>query len=869
MTRRPVLGSCRESVPTGARRRLGVVVTSLTLALPVRVGAQADTALIEAVVRLDIQSGPAEVVPALAYNSTLLLPLRRFLGLAEITLAEYVQGVAATAVIEPGGVRARFVPDSGLLMLGDSTIPLHPLDAVWWDEDLFVATGLLDRTLGVATRMEWASLSAVVGQTTLLPVVQRARRERRRALLDRAVPATLPPFAAPAPQSFADGGVLEWSITSATHDPIDNLSLSLGAGAKVWGGSLEVRHQLQAVDGNTDGDLRASWGRAWPERQWIRQIRVGDVLSNGLRSRLVRGAVVTNAPFIRSSEFDVEQILGRLPAGWEVELYDRGRLRGYDEVDALGVFRVPLQLRYGQNPFELVLYGPGGEVIRESRTIRVPFSRLPAGELEYAVAAGGCRFDACSGLFSSDVRYGLSSIVTLQGGSDYFWREGEGDLWQPYVAASAAVLPAVRVTGEAVYNGHLRGSVGLEPNTDFRLDVSQSFFSEAGSALNRTLLERRRTEGSLFWRPRGLTSLLYFQLVAQHSTGPSGSRSFQRLSATARRGSVRYTVGLRHDLSGAEEAPGNHRTGVDLSAETILSGPTRWLRTAYVQALLSADAGDGLASVRASLGRQIARKLRLDAAVGWLRDGGYSLEIGLTTVLPGPRFGSRNRLNTRTGTDGVMFIDGSVIVDPDTRTVRWSDGRDLGRAGISGVVFLDENGNGIRDAGEEGLDGIPIRVGGWYDETDALGRFSAWDLFPFETSFVEVDSLAFEDPRLVVPNPVTRVSPTPNSYLSVDVPVVVGAEISGFVVEGWTGLAGVPVRLLNLTTGKSTMLTTFSDGGFYGVGILPGDYEVGVPEEFLEAIEAAATTLEISIPAGFGEKRIDDLMILVVRARQQ
>lgn len=362
---------------------------------------------------------------------------------------------------------------------------------------------------------------------------------------------------------------------------------------------------------------------------------------------------------------------------------------------------------------------------------------------------------------------------------------------------------------------------------------------------------------------------LYFQLVAQHSTGPSLSRSLQRLSATLRQGRVRYTLGLRHDLTGIPDSITDHRTGVDVTAETILSGPTSWLRTTYAQGLLSADAGDGLAAVRASLGRQIARKLRLDAAVGWLRDGGYSLEIGLTTVLPGPRFGARNRFNTRSGTDGIMFVDGSVIVDPDTRAVRWSDGRDLGRAGIAGVLFLDENGNGIRDAEERGLAGVPIRVGGWYDETDELGRFSAWDLFPFETSFVEVDSLAFDDPRLALPNPVVAVSPTPNSYLSIDVPVVVGAEISGFVVEGWTGLAGVPVRLLNLTTGKSATLLTFSDGGFYGVGVLPGDYEVGVPEEFLEQIEAAATTLEISIPTGSGEKRIDDLMILVVRAPQQ
>jgi hypothetical protein len=838
------------------------------LSYPVALRAQEDTVLVEAVVRLDIQGGPAEVLPALAYNSTLLLPLRRFLELAEIPLADYKQDSSAAAVIEPGSIVVRFVPDSGLLAVGDSVLGLEPLEAVWWDSELFVETAVIDRVFGVATRMEWASLSAVVGQTTGLPVVRRTRRERRHALLDRPSHAPLPPFTAPQPETLADGGVVEWSLTSSARDPIDNLSLSLGAGAKVWGGSIELKHRLRNVDGTASSDIRASWSRAWPERRWLRQVRVGDVLSNGLRSRLVRGAVVTNAPFIRSSQFDVEQVLGQLPAGWEVELYERGRLRGYDEVDALGVFRLPLQLRYGQNPFELVLYGPGGEVVRESRTIRVPFSRLPAGALEYAVATGGCRFEPCRGLLSTDVRYGLTSSITVQGGSDYFWRESQGGLWQPYAVASAAVLPSLRVTGEAVYHGHLRGSVGLEPTPDFRLDVSHTLFSEAGSAFNRTLQEDRRTDGSLFWRPHGLTGLLYFQLVAQHSTGPSGTRNFQRLSATARRGRVRYTVGLRHDLFATTGIAGEHRTGVDLSAEAILAGPLSWFRTMFARGVLSADAGDGLSALRATIGRQIAQKIRVDAGLGWLREGGYSLEIGLTTVLAGPRFGSRSRFSTRSGTDGIVFTDGSVVVDPDTRAVLWSDGRDLGRAGIAGIIFIDENGNGVRDAEEVGLEGIPVRVGGWYDETDEAGRFSAWDLFPFEPSSVEVDSLAFDDPRLALPNPIIRVSPTPNSFLSVDVPVVVGAEISGYVLEGYEGLAGFPVSLRNLTTGRTSMLTTFSDGAFYQIGVLPGEYEIGVPEEFLEQIDAAATTLQISIPEGFGDKRIEDMTILVVRAQQ-
>ena len=180
----------------------------------------------------------------------------------------------------------------------------------------------------------------------------------------------------------------------------------------------------------------------------------------------------------------------------------------------------------------------------------------------------------------------------------------------------------------------------------------------------------------------------------------------------------------------------------------------------------------------------LAVAVRLELGLGWLKDmGGLALDIGFNTVLPGPRFGSRNRFTTGAGSDGVQFIDGSILWDRSAQQVRWGDGRDLGRAGVTGTLFLDTNGNGARDPGEQGIPGHPVRVGGWTELTDEAGRFSAWNLFPFEPSYIEVDSLAFDNPFLVLPMRVVEVIPTPNSFQSVEIPVVMGAEI----LPGGTG----------------------------------------------------------------------------------
>ena len=77
------------------------------------------------------------------------------------------------------------------------------------------------------------------------------------------------------------------------------------------------------------------------------------------------------------------------------------------------------------------------------------------------------------------------------------------------------------------------------------------------------------------------------------------------------------------------------------------------------------------------------------------------------------------------------------------------NGRNLGRAGVTGVVFLDEDGDGRQNGEEPGIPGVQVRVGSMVVRTDSLGRFRVFDLVPFERTVVEVDSLSFADPTWV------------------------------------------------------------------------------------------------------------------------
>jgi hypothetical protein len=124
-----------------------------------------------------------------------------------------------------------------------------------------------------------------------------------------------------------------------------------------------------------------------------------------------------------------------------------------------------------------------------------------------------------------------------------------------------------------------------------------------------------------------------------------------------------------------------------------------------------------------------------------------------------------------------------------------------------------------------------------------------------------VDSLAVGDPHLMLPAPVIEVRPAPNAFGNIQVPVVVGAEVSGYVVFGEEALGGVPVVLRELNTGAEITITTFADGGFFRAAVPPGEYEVTLPDALLDRLNAYAPPLSIFVPPGPGEKRYEDLQL--------
>ena len=109
-------------------------------------------------------------------------------------------------------------------------------------------------------------------------------------------------------------------------------------------------------------------------------------MSTGIVAQSVpgRGAVLTNRPVERPDAFDKTDFRGDLPAGWDAELYRNGQLLAFTSPNGDGRYEflgVPLQ--YGSNRFEIVLYGPQGQVRREIRQLQVGLDSIPPQKTWY------------------------------------------------------------------------------------------------------------------------------------------------------------------------------------------------------------------------------------------------------------------------------------------------------------------------------------------------------------------------------------------------------------------------------------------------------------------------------------------------------
>lgn len=577
-----------------------------------------------------------------------------------------------------------------------------------------------------------------------------------------------------------------------------------------------------------------------------------------------RGAFISNQPVNRPGRFGATAIRGTLPAGWDAELYRNGALRAYQADRGDGRYDFSdIELLFGENDFEVVLYGPQGQVRHERSSIPVGLQAIPAGKTWYwgGIVDGGRDLIDLSGSFANP-HTGWRWGVGVERGIDK--RTSAGIEYQSLVLAgrrqnyieatlNRAVGPmllqlsgAQQLGAGRAWRAEAIGRVGGVNVAADALWIDGDFESE---------LVKAQQRGEFGLRVNTDIKLSSWRLPVEASVRQTLSRNGAKvnewlLRSSMHMGRTSLTVELaRRTASGGVAGAGQTGTKVNLVGNTVI-GRVRLRGTAR----LAVDGPFyGLESA------QVVAETPLDKR-STLR-GGYEYDVanGRSELMLGyvrqfDRFALR--AEGRADNHGRLGIGLTLgfSLGPDPVDGGWRVSRErLAETGQASVeVFRDDNGDGYRQAGEEGVEGVTIEAGFKHSEThtDKAGRTVVDGLSPYVPVLVSIDTGKLPDPLLQPKGQGMVVIPRPGVSAQVLLPLAPTGEIEA-MLNGTDGepRGGVEIELVDGTGAVVRRAVSDFDGYLLFDAVPYGSYRLRVGA-------ASAKALAVSTTLG-GELRID------------
>jgi hypothetical protein len=628
--------------------------------------------------------------------------------------------------------------------------------------------------------------------------------------------------------------------------------------------SLRIKAYRSDPDGGLLGPLGAT------------HFAVGDVQT--LSHRLIpgsngRGIEVTNRPLFNPIAFDRTRFEGDLPSGWDAELYRNGELLALSRSSGSQRYAFDdVALLYGDNRFEIVLYGPQGQRRSRLETINVGQSQVPAGKTWYWAGINQPGRNLLGNLLDRDDGGGFN---TTRQPADFTRADLQAAVQVEHglskrtsIGALAAMLLADNEKLTFV-EGSVRQSVGsslLEAavSRDSRGGTAGRFaavaqFGSVNLSADALVASNFVVNGEREKRYReGRLSLdapvkLGRQSVAAHGDirlvdrgGDNRSiNALGRLSTNINGFNLTTLVDWQHRLGRSATYDDDRLElgvmGTGHVGTVRLRGEARWevqpqsrFRSAELSAYWSAT---DKADWEGALGYDAAGK-RGHARISHIRR--FSTMAAAASI--------------EAGTDGSVAagINLNFSLDSAAGGFRLSNQRLASTGMVEARVYRDNNDNGVRDPSEPWQAGATITTGQRVSEqaTNKEGTVRVGGLQPFQPIAVGIDTSSLEDPSLAPKKALQLVVPRPGVAARIEIGLVGSGDIEGMVVQSdGRGFEGLDLELVD-PTGKVVASGRSDYDGFFLFDRIPyGRYGLRVTTESAKAAGVDPTigrTVEIS-----------------------
>lgn len=791
---------------------------------------------------------------AFQIGQKIFLPLGEMSSLMTIAIRAYPDEGTGRGFVRGETTTFSLNTATRTVTLGEKTSTFDASDILRQDDDIYVESKLLADWLLVDFDVNLNSLTVKLNPRVPLPLEARLARESRLGGLDgRTKPEELNYPRRDNPYRLVDTPFIDQTISlgaqrgNSLHS--NNASYTTYMRSDLAG--LQASAFLSGTNQRDSRQSRFTIGRSDPQGELLGPLRarsfaLGNVSVPGITnisrsSDFGNGFSVSNVPLERSTRFASQTLQGDLPPGWDVEVYLNNALIGYQQSRGDGRYSFDdVALVFGSNEFRLVFHGPQGQIRVERKNFLLDETLNEPGSFYYNLAsnrdaAGLQRGAAVAELGISKFLTGTLGVVNL---------EGLNRSRQNYT------------------------SMGLHGFTGGALLLGNLTRQANGGSLSEFSARSRLGDVSVGWNHlqlKNFTSELF-----PLSADPVRSRDrlrFDGLFSPESLGDFPFTLELQRDRlqSGAKVLDLRALLSTSLGAATLtnLLHVSRNRGVGSIDGAFQVSGNVGKFRVGAQASYLVQPKAQLSALAisadhalggGYLLNlsGAYTFQDSVLRLTPSlnKNFGGYAVALTGGVTSRGEFTVGIQIftsVAREPRRSQWmADAVPAAESGaISARVFIDRNGNGVMDDGEEPVRNIGFLVNSSNHpvRTDASGIAYVGHLLGNRNADISVNPATIEDPQLVSLLKGVRVTPRPGNVSQIEFPLVLTGEIDGTVyLEGRGSKRGVGNVLIELVDASGKVVTqtrSGSDGFYVLVEVQPGNYSLRVGEEQLKDLKLA------------------------------
>ncbi len=814
------LNLCKGSMPLCGRPVLIPLILSLLFFIDARIFSQDLPEYDEIVIFIGLQGYGGSEINSLIKDEVLYLPVTDLFNFLKIkndpssdleTISGFFVNPEAGYLIER---------NKNKITYQDKTFDLNNGDIIRTESNLFLRSTYFGKIFGLDCKFNFRALEVTVTSQLELPVIREMKQEEMRKNIarlkgevraDTVIGRTYPLF---------QTGMADWSVYASQEiDGRSDTRINLDLGSMIAGGEATASLYYNSSNPFNEKQQRYLWRYVNNDFAPLRQVIAGKIQTGALSSiyNPVIGVQLTNTPTTYRRSFGTYNLADKTEPGWIVELYVNNVLVDFVKADASGFYNFQVPLVYGNSLVKLKFFGPWGEERTHEQTILIPYNFLPEKTFEYTVSAGIVEDTSASRFSRASFNYGVTPNLTVGGGAEYL-SSLAGQPFMPYANASYRITSSFLVSGEFAPGVRAKGTLSYRLPSNMQLDLDYTWYDKEQKAIMYNYREERKAVLSVPVRLGKFTTFNRFsinQIILPSSKYTSGEWLIS--------GSL---FGVNTNLTTYALFQGETDPYVYSNLAVAFRLPAAFTMMPQMQYSYTEN-------------KVLSAKMRVEKPVfkhGHMylayeqnfRNNLRLAEAGLRYDFSFAQAGAALR-QYDDRTSFIQYARGSLIHDKKTRFLAGDNRTNVGRGGITVIPFIDLNSNGRKDKGEPGASGLNLRSSGGrieINERDTIIRILG--LEPYTSCFIELDPNSFDNVSWRLQKTTYNVIVDPDILKTIEVPVNITGEATGFVYVEENGQQKGQGRMIISffdNENKKAGTTLSEDDGYYSYfGLRPGSY---------------------------------------------